>query len=403
MKKILLLIALSLLSFKIHSQISFDKGYFIDNSNHKIECLIKNLDWKNNPIDFEYKLAENGEAISLKLESVAEFGIYNVCKYIRNSVKIDISSDKIEQLSSEKNPIFEEKLIYLKVLIEGKSNLYFYQNENLLRFFFSKENSSIEQLVCKRYMLSNNLIADNDKYKQQIWNDLKCQSIQINRLEKLKYNENSLSNIIIEYNKCNNSEFKDYKSKVKKDLFNLTFRAHLNNASLSIENYLTNNIVDFGNKTSLGFGIEAEFILPFNKNKWAISIEPSFQNYKSSVSQITQYSSGPTLMYNNSVDYSSIEIPLSLRHYMFVNSSSKFFMTFSTIIHFSFNSSLTYQNDIPLKIETIPNLAFGLGNKFKDKYSLEIRYQSSRSILANYSILNSKYSTLSLIFGYSIF
>ena len=47
------------------AQISFEKGYFINNANQKTNCLIKNQDWKDNPTEFEYKLDENSESIKL--------------------------------------------------------------------------------------------------------------------------------------------------------------------------------------------------------------------------------------------------------------------------------------------------------------------------------------------------
>ena len=49
MKKNLLLLLVSILTVNVYSQISLEEGYYIDNSNQKINCLIKNLDWKNNP------------------------------------------------------------------------------------------------------------------------------------------------------------------------------------------------------------------------------------------------------------------------------------------------------------------------------------------------------------------
>lgn len=45
---------------RLNAQSIFERGYFIDTTNHKIDCLIKNVGWKNNPSDFEYKLDENG-------------------------------------------------------------------------------------------------------------------------------------------------------------------------------------------------------------------------------------------------------------------------------------------------------------------------------------------------------
>jgi len=56
-----------------YSQISFEKGYFINNTNQRISCYIKNSDWKNNPTEFVYKIALEGDkmtAKSLKLRSL---------------------------------------------------------------------------------------------------------------------------------------------------------------------------------------------------------------------------------------------------------------------------------------------------------------------------------------------
>ena len=82
MKKQLLFLLITILSFNCYSQISFEKGYYIDNSNQKTNCLIKNIDWKNNPTQFEYKLSENSESKKKTIESIKEFGINNISKYI---------------------------------------------------------------------------------------------------------------------------------------------------------------------------------------------------------------------------------------------------------------------------------------------------------------------------------
>ena len=71
-----------MLSFNSYSQISFEKGYYIDNDNKKINCLIKNIDWMNNPTEFEYKLPENDNSKRITIRSVKEFGVYNSSKYI---------------------------------------------------------------------------------------------------------------------------------------------------------------------------------------------------------------------------------------------------------------------------------------------------------------------------------
>ncbi len=74
MRKQLLLIALfTILCAESYSQIIFENGYFIDESNNKIECLIKNVDWKNNPTEFEYKFSQNDTVHKATFKTVKEF------------------------------------------------------------------------------------------------------------------------------------------------------------------------------------------------------------------------------------------------------------------------------------------------------------------------------------------
>jgi hypothetical protein len=55
MKNLLLTALLFLFSFS-YAQITFEKGYFINNSGDRTECFIKNIDWRDNPTKFEYKM-----------------------------------------------------------------------------------------------------------------------------------------------------------------------------------------------------------------------------------------------------------------------------------------------------------------------------------------------------------
>lgn len=126
MKKRILFLLITISTLNSYSQVSFEKGYYIDNTNQKINCLIKNVDWKNNPTEFEYKLAENSEPKKTTIKTIKEFGIDNISKYVRSTVNIDRSSESINNLSNDKNPIFKEEELFLKVLVEGKATLYQY-------------------------------------------------------------------------------------------------------------------------------------------------------------------------------------------------------------------------------------------------------------------------------------
>ena len=378
-----------------YSQVYYEKGYYIDEINQKVDCLIRNVDWKNSPTDFEYKLSDADNPQRLTIQSVKEFSIYNSVKYVKSTVNIDKSSDQVSNLSIDKNPIFQVEVLFLKVLIEGKANLYSYENGNLVRYFYNYDGLEIRQLIYKRYLKNNNMIAVNNGFRVQLWNDLKCPKFTMSKIENLGYNKNALIDFFEEYNNCLNTESKNFEKKQKVDLLNITVRPGINYSSLFIDNSLDNTEgVDFDKQFTGRFGLEVELIMPFNKNKWSIFAEPTYQYFSSS---------GEDIRNTITADYKSIELPIGIRHYMFLNDNSKIFINGAFVVDFSTNSTIDFSIVSDLEIKTGTNVALGMGFKFKDKISLELRYQTSRDILAGYFFWESKYNTTSLIFGYSIF
>ncbi len=426
MKIKLLFLLTTIVSIHCHSQISFEKGYFIDDNNYQTDCLIKNIDWKNNPSEFEYKLSEEDESKKLTIESVKEFGFGDFSKYVKAIVNIDRSDDNINKLSNEKNPVFKEEVLFLKVLIEGKINLYQYIDGSVKKFFYGTEDSNIEQLIYKIYNTKEKKIPEDNKldtksklavnnaFRQQLWRDLKCPKFNINTFSKLGYFKKDLMKIFAKYSECHNDELIDFEQKhrQKQDVFKLAIRPRLNYSSLSVKNaiIISNDIIEFEPKTSLGFGLEAEFILPYNKNKWAILIEPTFQNFKSE-GLITDASSIFRGELRTKIDYSSIEVPIGLRHYFFFN-DSRIFMNASVVFDMKLKSDFEGSgyngSDVftPIKRKaTTGNFAFGIGYKLFNKYSLEIRHQTGRQIIGGNEISKwiSSYKTSSIILGYSFF
>lgn len=390
MKKIFLLILTAILSFNCYSQISFEKGYYIDNADQKISCFIKNLDWSRNPSQFEYRQTLDGETQIGSIHSISEFGVSNVLKYVRCTVSIDRSSDDVNFYSTSSKPLFSQETIFLKVLVEGKASLYQYGDEAILRFFFNKENSKIEPLICKSYKTSTDKIGTNNAFKNQLWIELKCETFKANRFENLGYEKEELISTFTAYNSCNNGENINYEENNKKDLFNLSFRPGYNKSTLSTHDLSLNSSTNIGERSTFRFGIEAEFIMPFNKNKWALIIEPTYQYFKAK----TAYAS---------VNYTSIEIPIGIRHYFFISKNSKIFINSSIVVDFSSNSTIAFNSGTTLKVQGRPNLAFGLGYKYNDRYSIECRFQTRRDLFNSEAYWKTDYNTASIIVGYSIF
>jgi outer membrane protein with beta-barrel domain len=305
-----------------------------------------------------------------------------------------------------KNAIFSNEQLFLKVLVEGKASLFIYVNGNLKRFFYKTADSEINQLIHKRYLIKDK-IAYNNYFRQQLLSNLESEIITIQDVRHLKYYKKGLLKLFTKYNDDVNSIYSKNKPKQKKDLFNLSIRP-----GISVNNFKMHNSssawkdFEFDQQIDFKFGIETEFILPFNNNKWSIILEPTYQSYKSKKELITNEVSGGVLYAN--IDYQSIEIPVGFRYYMHLNKNSKIFANISYLFDFNSDSYIVLSRENgstydSLEIKPSGNIAFGMGYKFKDKYSFEIRYLTTRDLLHEYVNWNADYKALTITFGYSIF
>lgn len=405
MKKSALIILSIIFSINSYSQINFEKGYLIDNSNQRTDCLIKNVDWKNNPTEFKYKLNENSELQTGTIQTMKEFGTKNLI-YRRYEIEIDKSSNYVEDLTYEKNPVFVKGTAFLKLLVEGNSNLYLYEEGNLKRYFFNTKDSEIQQLVYKKYLMGNDKgeIGENMLYRQQLLNNFKCEDITTNDLKNVNYTEKILVKLFIKENKCNNPDFEVLVKKEKRDLFNLRIKMGVNFSSLTVIKYgpITKADFDYGNKVSFKPGLEVEYILPFNKNKWSFAIESYYQYYKDDEPD----NLSETTFESASVEYSSIDISFGLRHYFFLNDNSKIFLTGSYVagipLKTHFHSKIQYQGESTKELDFRFNPSLGLGFDYNDKISLEFKYDFSTTILDKYSYWTSEYETFSIVLGYNL-
>lgn len=407
MKKIQILIFL-IIGNLTFSQIRFEKGYFISNSGEKKECLIKNIEWSKNPRDFDYKFDANAAVETQNIANCQEFGIDGQSKYIRSTVFIDYSSEITHQINYNKEPEFKEETVFLKVIIEGKANLYSYIKGNMKRYFYSNSGSKIEQLVYKLYLIDNKTIKKNAKYKQQLWENLKCESLAMDRFDRVAYDETSLKKIITEYNNCHQVATTTFKKQKKfKELIDITIRPRINFSSFEMQTNLLNPTdVKFEKSTNFGFGIEAEYIIPFFKNKWGLSIEPSFINSKFEQTNVMLTNVGFPVKIE--LNYSIIELPLTIRHYFHLSNSSKIFVNISYVYGITRNAEMkTYRTDNTFinsyEFSRSNTFGYGIGYKYNSKFSVESRFFSNRTFSPEYLGRYQNFENFSLFLGYTLF
>lgn len=410
-KQLLTLFLSVVVCLKLSAQDKYEKGYIINDSGEKIEGSIKNADWKNTPSQIEFK---GDAASSPKIYSIAhikEFEIAGKAKYVKAEVDVDMSGDDMGSLSDTGSPVFTKKVVFLKTIVEGKHTLYRYNNESVNRFFFMTD-GKIEPLIYKRYLISDSKIAKNNGYIKQLQDLSDCESITSSQISNVEYHESELKKLFIKLNTCGNENagYKSFEQKTKREFFHLSVRPGVNFSSLDIKNNASNNVFDsdYGSKTTFRIGVEGEFVLPLNNDRWTIIAEPTYQYFKANTKEvITTTILGEKVSNTASVKYSSIEIPVGVRYYALLNSSSKLFFNASAIFDVPMGDSKVTYNIHKFvteehKIDSGINLGFGIGYKYNNKYSAEFNVRTKRDLLKG-GQSDATYQTYSIILGCSLF
>lgn len=188
------------------AQIAFEPGYIISSDGKRTECEIKNMDWKSNPTSFEYRV--NGTEATGGLETISEFGITKGSVFRRFTVLLDRSSNDVESLTMERNPQFKQETLFLRFLVSGKAELYMWDDQGLIRFFYRFGQPDVSQLVYKRYNQKgksgypSGYVLENEQYKQQLLMELTCPSISKKDVQRLKYERPHLMKFFERYNRC---------------------------------------------------------------------------------------------------------------------------------------------------------------------------------------------------------
>jgi len=398
-------VIIALVSFQTSAQIIFEEGYFVESTGQRIDCLIRNEDWNSNPTKFSYKLNENADVLIKGLSDVEEFGITGKSQYVRATVDIDRSSSNLKKLSDQREPVFKSETLFLKVLIEGVSSLYRYRDQNLTRFFYKTTEIPYTQLIYKEYLVSPTKRSRNTYFQQQLYTTVNCPNLTTLAISRVDYTTKDLIKHFIKDNACRQVNYTHYEAKGNPISFNLALRPGLNVANLETVNERT-SIRDskFQNETTFRIGLEAEFRLPFKKQKWSLTIEPHYETYKSENYKAGE--SGPRTDFINKVDYQTLNLPAAIRYYSYLDQHSSLFYNAGFQFNFNLDSTISFARGDGVEtiydIKAGQNLFLGIGYKYKNKYGIEFRFNTTRDLLVNYISTGSNFKSFSVITSYTL-
>ncbi|WP_350284959.1 outer membrane beta-barrel protein [uncultured Croceitalea sp.] len=401
MKRILIVFLSIILNAGLYGQIEFEPGYFINSDDQRIECLIKNNDWKDNPQSFIYMLTPDGEKKEVSVKHAKEFGVTGKSVFVAALVNIDRSSNILRLMSFKREPDNKKEYLFLRRLVDGEVDLYNFEAGNLVRFFYSTGESKIQQLVYKNYINQRNQVAENNQYKQQLYNDFGANN---GSLEELAYKKADMIKYFIAINEERGITLgKNIAQRNRKGVFHFSLMGGFTSRNLSFERRNTTfTPVDFGTNLNVTFGAELEFVFPFNKNKWAVVLEPSFNNYKA---ETTIRSDGT--FDDGNADFNSLEVVFGVRHYMFLNDSFRLFVNgFGNYLVIPSTQVDLGPNRPNENIGSTIGPALGLGLDFAEKIGLELRYQHIGNVVISNRLRPAStlgFGGFSMILNYQLF
>lgn len=403
MKKLIFLFFLTLPA-TFYSQIKYEPGFITDLNGQKREVLIRNLDWKGNPVFINYKNNATSDVEKATVGEILEFEVGNF-HFVAATVNVDQSSHITRNLSTTRNPEFKKETLFLRYVIKGPANLYVIDGNNI-RYFYNKEEDPIEPLISKRFT-ENGKIFFNNQFRQQLFSNLQCENMDLSQIQNLTYREDSLIKYFVSYNTCIDSNYIFENVKNKGD-FNLNIKAGLGWSTLVVERGLSAGGLEISGIEYRG-GLELEYVFPFNRNKWAVIFEPTYRTIKEE-ERVTE-----TIPADLTIQYTSFEMGLGIRHYLFINENSKAFLNLGYVYDIPLNSEVLFENTnramdpVLSDFDNTHSINLGIGFNFKNKYLIEAKYISRPfngfiEVPTHYHLhWESTYTSLVVSLGYRFF
>ena len=360
------LACLVLISESLWGQQTFSDEYFIDNNGNKTECLIKDKGWLRTPESFVYKLSDTDVERELDITNAAEVGVGSALIFQRTVVQADLSNT----ITSNGKAVLTEQKIFLRKLLESeKASLYQYSNGGDKYFFFEiKNQKEITQLIRKKYYTNDRNIQTNFQFRTQLLQFAYCDQIGLETYNNLKYNESRLVDFFESYNTCKGVSGTTYKFKPKGKGLNLKVNVGSSFLTYALDQPTSDRgDVDLELDPSVRLGIEAEYYLNFNKNKWSIVLDANYERFKG-VSSETPDGGIATIP-----DFSSINLGIGIRHHLYFGEDSKIIVGLGYLLQSIDDIEVDFSNRFNVEVPNYSGFLVGVGFGYK-RLQVEVGY-----------------------------
>ncbi|MEJ1241670.1 hypothetical protein WBG78_26215 [Chryseolinea sp. T2] len=192
--------ALTLFSIKVHSQNNFQPGKVVMHSGDSLSGMIDDQLWRENPTTILFK-DQGGNTKSFAATDIDRFSVSNK-EYESMRLRYD-SSGHSRKPTTSSLPQFKTSHVFAELLIRGPITLYRFEERNNHIHYIVSTGGNIQELVNHEYE-HDGLKQTNKTYISQLKSIMSdCSSVSVS--DHLRYEQQSLTKIVEQYNQCKGS------------------------------------------------------------------------------------------------------------------------------------------------------------------------------------------------------
>jgi hypothetical protein len=373
------------------------EGIITDNENQTRHGLIDYRDWNYNPEIIRFIPGANDTPLTFSPSTIKFFSVNNE-NYISAVVTVERTPAGMDELLIDGRRKLAEDNVFLKVLLEGETDLYYLNERQSGRHFYIRKNDGSDIIELAQY----NAVADiegrkklvtRDEYKDQLKNLMGDCPMLVPLVHLADYTAEDLTELVREYNKCMGQE-PDYIAELPSVEYQLRISAGISAFKLDFFGSGSRDLAAAGfpvtYKPAAAVGLD--IIFPVARKAFSVYNELGFQQWEVH---------DDVLWYENENEYDEIEISLGghnirlLSVFMYTYPARKIkpyvyaglvnvFNTITrnnkiTVAHFYTTETESTGVALPDYRRYTQSLAAGLGLKYKNA-GIDLRYERGNDI-----------------------
>ncbi|GAA4829653.1 hypothetical protein [Algivirga pacifica] len=370
-------------------QAVFKEGIIINNQGDSLECLIKDMDWRETPEAIVYKI--QGSETTQKV-GPTEIKAFTLGGRIFKAYKVKSAFPKIDDayLNDQAKLNLKEQELFLELLYTGKASLYEYVNSDARWYFYSLDNGEVEQLQYKRYkkvLNGKTRILENNVFRSQLLKNLPVSGLSINSMEKVTYDAKALLIYFEKYN-GGSGERVSYVVSEKSEHAKLQYRigVGMRNGNIQLNNAKAEVATTFDKVQVTALSAEVNYVLPYYNERWAVGVKGSYLlpiEKEGAIEERGIIKEGAT----SEMTWSSIDAYLFLKYTHQLNTSLQLSVDAGAVLGMNMGV-LSPFGDLPFGTSFNPQL--GIGMLVKDKIGLQCSLGTARNMMLEYVHWDSK-------------